>query len=473
MPLVMPEDDELPDLSQLSPAARAEVVRRYRAQQDQVFTAFYCTRGRTCDGKPHDGFNYSHARSDQWPPEGGNWFTWLAMGGRGSGKTRSGAEYTRQVSKRIEKISLIGQTGSAVRDVMIEDSFSGLIKVYERYGEKVRYEPTKRRIQLPNGAVARVFSAEEPDRLRGPQAGFIWMDEPAHFPKIQECWDMALLGLRLGLRPHVLLTTTPLPTKFIKARLADRRTRLTRVSTYANLANLAPTFAEEILSQYEGTRLGKQELHGELLEDVEGALWAMSMIENETIPVEDLSRIVVGIDPAGSTKRTSDETGIITAGQAGDTSYVVEDNTGTYSPSQWARAAIAAYEKYSADAIVVERNYGGDMVKHTLRSEKFDGRVIEVSATRGKRVRAEPIVSLYEQQKVKHFNGLADLEEEMVTWVPDSGDPSPNRVDAMVWAITELAKGGGGRVNLGIPRSTRTPAARPPRNRWDGLRRLR
>lgn len=462
---------ELPDLSHLSAEARAEVAKRFKAREATALQGFYCLHGRECDGDPHEGFPYQHARSDQWPPPGVDWFTWILMGGRGSGKTRAGSEYTRQASKKIPQISLIGQTATAVRDVMIEDPDSGIIKVFERYGEKVRYEPTKRRIVLPNGAITRVFSAEEPDRLRGPQHGFIWFDEPAHFPKIQEVWDMALLGLRKGVRTHIALTTTPLPTKWMRARIAEATTRLSRVSTYANLKNLAPNVAQVILSRYEGTRLGRQELHGEILEDVEGALWAMSMIEYEVAPLEQMDRIVIGVDPAGSVKRTSDETGIVAAGKIGDFAYVIEDITGKYTPEGWARAAIALHNKLSADAIVVERNYGGDMVKANLKANGFTGRIIEVNATRGKKVRAEPIVSKYEQHFVKHFPGLGELEDEQTTWVPESNDPSPNRLDAAVWALTDLLLRGGGAIQLGIPGGRVGPA--PDRGPGSGWRKKR
>jgi len=442
----------LADLSNYTPEARAEIYRQLEARRSAHLQAFYCTVGRTCDGDPHEGFDYQHARADQWPPPGADWFSWIQMGGRGSGKTRTGSEYTRQASKKIPQISIVGQTATAVRDIMIEDPDSGLIRVFERYGERVRYEPTKRRLSFPNGAVCRVFSAEEPDRLRGPQHGFIWFDEPAHYPKVVDVWDMALLGLRKGVRPHVMLTTTPLPTRWMKARIAEPTSRLSRVSTYANLKNLAPTTAQVILSRYEGTRLGRQELHGEILEDVEGALWAMAMIAYSPVARENLDRIVVGIDPAGSVKRTSDETGIVVAGVAAGVGYVLADHTGRYTPDGWAREAWRSYEAWDADAIAVERNYGGDMVKHTLKSVGFPGRIIEVNATRGKKVRAEPIVAKYEQQLVKHVPGLSDLEDEMVTWVPDSSDPSPNRVDALVWALTELMLRGGGAMSTGIPR---------------------
>lgn len=470
-------DDGLPDLSKLTPAARKEVLRRYQAQEKVTLEPFYCPRGVDCDGKPHEGYPYNHARPDQYPPPGTDWFIWLLMGGRGSGKTRTGAEYTRQVSKKIPQISLIGQTAPAVRDVMIEDPMSGLIKVYERYGERVRYEPTKRRLLLPNGAIAKVFSAEEPDRLRGPQHGFIWFDEPAHFPKIEDVWDMALLGLRQGRRPHVCLTTTPLPTKWMKDRIAEPTTRLVRVSTYANIANLAPNTRQIILSRYEGTRLGRQELHGELLEDVLGALWQMSMIENlPAMPSRDeFDRIVIGVDPAGSVKRKADETGIVVAGKVGNEATVLEDATGKYSPAEWAQKVKRLGEKWLADAVVVERNFGGDMVKANLVSNEVNIRVIEVVASRGKKMRAEPVVSLYEQKRVKHAPGLVDLEDEQTTWVPDLGQPSPNRIDAGVWALTELLLKGKGDASFGIPSGSISSTGSPyrgPGSRWRSKRSL-
>jgi phage terminase large subunit-like protein len=467
---------DIPDLTKYTPEARAEIFRRLKARENESFQTFFCTDpGRLCDGKPHAGYPYPHARADQWPPAGTDWFIWLMMGGRGSGKTRTGAEYTRQAAKKISAISLIGQTATAVRDVMIEDPDSGIIKVYERYGEKAIYEPTKRRILLPNGAICRVFSAEEPDRLRGPQHGFIWLDEPAHYPKITDVWDMALLGLRKGVRLHVMMTTTPLPTAWLKGRIAEPSTRVSRVSTYENLGNLAPNVASRILSRYEGTRLGRQELYGEILEDVEGALWAMGMIgytELGEIQPDMLSRIVIGVDPAGSTRDGADETGIIVVGQHQDELIVLEDATDKYSPEGWAAVVDRLVAKWDVDCVAVERNFGGDMVRSTLRAVESSARVKDVHASRGKAVRAEPLVSRYEQHRVRHQRGLSRLEEEMTTWVPGIGR-SPNRVDALVWAATELMRGSG-TAAAALPRGPLNPRAggsRPSALEAMGLRR--
>jgi phage terminase large subunit-like protein len=260
-------------------------------------------------------------------------------------------------------------------------------------------------------------------------------------PLIEDVWDQMLFGLRLGQRPHAVITTTPLPTKWMKARLAEPTTKRSRVSTYANLANLAPTFAQIVLGKYEGTRLGRQELHGEILTDVLGALWKDADIRHlDTAP--DLARIIVAIDPAGTANRRSDETGIVAAGKAGGFAYVLEDHSDKYSPTGWAKRAIQVYTRLQADAIVVEKNYGGDMVKTTIESTAKDmgvliPRILVTTAMRSKQLRAEPIVGLYEQTRVFHVGPLSDLEEEMVTWVPGEGD-SPNRVDALVWALTEL-----------------------------------
>jgi phage terminase large subunit-like protein len=456
---------ELPDLSRYTPETRDAIAKLYKTRETLHLEAFYCTRGRECDGDPHDGFPWQHARADQWPPAGADWFAWILMGGRGSGKTRTGSEYSRQASKKIPQLSLIGQTATAVRDVMVEDPDSGIIRVFERYGEKVVYEPTKKRVVLPNGAVIRLFSAEEPDRLRGPQHGFIWFDEPAHYPKAQDVWDMALLGLRKGMRTHVVLTTTPLPTKWMRARLAEDGTRVHRVSTYANLRNLAPDTAKRILSRYEGTRLGRQELHGEILEDVEGALWSLDMLQYEQVDYQLLTRIVVGVDPAGSTRNRADETGIVVAGILGDLVWVLEDASGKYSPEGWARKVQGLVDKWQADCVSVERNFGGDMVRSTLRTIEASARVKDVHASRGKQVRAEPVVSRYEQGHVYHLPGLADLEEEMTTWVPGLG-ASPNRVDALVWAVTELTGGAGAVASTVLPRGN----LRPTLSRLPGAR---
>lgn len=425
------------------PDARAEVLEAVKDILEGRRRAWYCTtKARACDGKPHEGYPYPHARGDQWPPPGSDWLVWFLSGGRGSGKTRTGAEYARRMAEKVGRMALIAPTGADVRDTMIEGE-SGLMRVCALAGQKIKYEPSKRRITFPNGAIATTFSAEEPDRLRGPQHGYAWLDEPAHMPLIEEVWDNLLFGLRLGERPHITLTTTPLPTKWVKKWAKDPRTRLVRVSTYKNIDNLAPQYRELVVSQYEGTRKGKQELEGAILSDVEGALWTEAMMSHEAVNFRDMDRIVIAIDPAGSANRRSDETGIIVAGIRGENAYVFEDASDKYSPNGWAERALKLYEKYDADAIIAEKNYGGDMVatviERAVPRNSLPPRILVTHAMKSKKLRAEPVVGLYERGRVFHSGQLADLEDEMMTWVPGQGD-SPNRVDAMVWAITELLK---------------------------------
>lgn len=450
-----------------SPEAKMRLLQAIDAAESGDIRAWYCTRGRICDGKPHSEYDYPHARADQWPPTGSDWFIWALMGGRGSGKTRTGAEYIRRLSEKVGRIALVAPTAPDARDTMVEGE-SGLVSVFANVGQEIKYEPSKRRITFPSGSRATLFSGEEPDRLRGPQHGAAWIDEPAHIPLIQDVWDMLLFGLRLGERPHIILTTTPKPTPWVKATVKDPGTRLVRASTYANIDNLAPSFRERVLSRFEGTRLGKQELYGEILEDVEGALWSPEIIPYDSTTRDDeFKRIVVSIDPAGSQGKKSDETGIVAVARMGEHGFVLADRTDRYSPQQWAYESMRMYDRLHADAIVVERNYGGDMVRANLKQNGFTGRIIENSASRGKELRAEPIVSLYEQGRIFHRQaaGLEKLEEEMLTWVPGQGK-SPNRVDALVWGFTELFKPGS-RSSLARPggrlSATTAPNARAGR----------
>lgn len=321
------------------------------------------------------------------------------------------------------------------------EGVSGLLATARPEARPV-WEPSKKKLTWPNGCIAQGFSAEEPDRLRGPQSGFIWCDEPAHYPETDKVWDNMLFGLRIGKFPKVVATTTPKPTKWMKALVKDPLTITVRVSTYANLVNLADTFQRTVLERYEGTRTGRQELHGELLEDVEGALWNWDMF-HWTPDAPELARIVVAVDPAGTANKRSDETGIIVVGIGHDKNlYVLEDLTGKYSPNGWAQKAAQAVDDYSADAIVAEKNYGGDMVRATLENSGTDARILLADSRRGKSIRAEPIVALYEKVRVFHVGqrgDLSKLEDEQTTWVPGQGD-SPNRVDALVHGITELAR---------------------------------
>ncbi len=411
---------------------------------------FYCSRGPVCDGNPHDLVNYQHARGDQWPPAWAEaWMFWVLRGGRGSGKTRAGAEWTKAMSEHTPRIACIAPTSADARDTMIE-GVSGLISVCERSHTEYRWEPSKRRFTFGNGAIATTFSGEEPDRLRGPQHGAAWLDEPAHYPNIEDVWSMMLFGLRMGDRPRVAITTTPTPIDWLKKLIADPRTVSSVVSTFANRANLSDDFLDEVERRYKGTRLGRQELYGEILMDVEGALWNYKMIEDARIHLEEgeslerlaqtMDRIVVAIDPAGTSVKRSDETGIIVVGVLGGRLYILADRSGKYTPERWARTAVEAYDHWQADCIVVENNYGGEMVRSTLNNISQFPRVREVNSRRGKFIRAEPVVSLYEQGRVHHVGVHEKLEVQMTEWVPGKGT-SPDRLDALVHAAHELIEG--------------------------------
>ena len=371
------------------------------------------------------------ARPQQLAPDG-DWTAWLYVGGRGAGKTRAGAEWVHeQVQKGARRIALIGPTAGDVRDVMVEGE-SGILNCGP---VRPTYEPSKRRVTWPNGAIATTFSADEPDRLRGPQHDAAWADEIAAW-RYPQAWDMMMLGLRLGEDPRVVATTTPKPVKLVRDLL--QTAAVTRSTTYDNLDNLAPTFREQILSRYEGTRLGRQELMAELLEDVPGALWNRELIERsrgEAPP--DLARIVVAIDPAVTSGEQSDATGIIVVGTIQNVGYVLEDLSGRFPPEQWARIAVDAYRRWNADRIVAEANNGGDLVASVLRAVDPNIPVRLVRASRGKRARAEPVSALYEQGRVIHTTALPELEDELCVWTPDATE-SPDRLDAMVWGLTDL-----------------------------------
>jgi len=428
---------------QWNPDAQQEALDLLKSRQRR-WLPFFC-KVPGCDGHPHagdPGWSHNHARADQHVPKwSGDWLVLCFSGGRGAGKSRTGSEITHRITERVPRLSLIGATGPDIRDTMVE-GVSGILAT-SRPDQRPLWEPSKKKLTWPNGAIGQCFSAEEPDRLRGPESGFVWADEPAHFPLVDEVWSNMLLGLRLGSSPKVVATTTPKPTKWMKALIKDPLTITRRVSTYANIDNLADTFKRTVLDRFEGTRLGRQELHGEILEDVEGALWAWDMFQwiDEAPP---LQRIVVGVDPAGSTRLGADDTGLVVVGVGYDKHlYVLADHTDKYSPNGWAQKANALYEEFSADAIVAEKNYGGEMVRHTLETSGYShARIVLVDSRRGKQLRAEPIVARYERHMVTHVGhpgDLAELEGEQTSWVPGQG-PSPNRVDAMVHAGTDLLR---------------------------------
>jgi phage terminase large subunit-like protein len=326
---------------------------------------------------------------------------------------------------------------------------SGILSISRRH-ERPDYEPSKRRLTWPNGAVASLFSADEPDRLRGPQCEAAWLDEVAAW-KYPESYDMHLLGLRLGSDPRQVVTTTPRPIRIIRELVADPTTVIVRGTTYENRANLASAFFDQIIRRYEGTRLGRQELYAEILDDVPGALWTRELIKTGFVPSilrhgepeYDLTRVVVAIDPAVTSGEDSDETGIIVAGlDALGRGHILADRSCRLSPDGWARRAVAAYREFGADRIVAEVNNGGEMVEAVLRVVDPNIPYTAVHASRGKRVRAEPIAALYEQGKVTHAEPFADLEDQLCSYTPESGD-SPDRMDALVWALTHLMLGSG------------------------------
>lgn len=386
------------------------------------------------------------ARPEQKPPEFNWWTIWLFMAGRGAGKTRAGAEDINRycLKNKGVRVALVGPTAGAVRDIMVEGE-SGLLSI----NPSIQYEPSKRKLTWPNGSMALTYSSERPDRLRGPQHHRMWADELGAWTYAQDTWDMAMFGLRLGKQPQALVTTTPKNTKLIRELLArkSKDVAVSRSTTYANAANLAPTFLSEIVARYEGTRLGKQEIEGELLEDIVGALWTQQMLIDCRVGAVpegvDMVRCVVAIDPSGGER---DEQGIVVAARGSDGNYyILEDASCLLSPSGWAKRAVSAYERWSADKIVAEKNYGGQMVEETIRAVDRNIRVRMVNATRGKQQRAEPIAALYEQGKVFHVGEFSALEEQMTNWTPDSGE-SPDRMDALVWALTELSSRTGLRI---------------------------
>ena len=358
--------------------------------------------------------------------------------------TRVGSEWVHEKKRQgVSRMALVAPTAADARDVLVEGE-SGILATAPKHDRPI-YEPTKRRLTWPNGAMATTFSADEPDRLRGPQHEAAWCDEIAAWRYLQEAWDMLMFGLRLGLNPQVVATTTPRPLKLLKELMKREQEGgsviFTRGSTYDNLANLAPTMAAEILARYEGTRLGRQEIYGELLQDFDGALWTQEMIEQayQRKLSATCERIVVGIDPAITAGEESASTGIIVAGKIKDKGYILEDGSLKGSPEQWASKAIRLFHTYKADTIVAEKNQGGDMITHTIHSVNKTVPVKLVHAAKAKITRAEPIASLYEQNLIKHIGRFPDLEDEMCSFVP--GEPSPDRFDAAVWALTELLIG--------------------------------
>lgn len=378
-----------------------------------------------------------NARPNQIIPVG-DWTTCLVMAGRGFGKTRVGSEWVKEMIKTNKYVNLMGATKDDAIDIMINGE-SGILNCCNKW-ERPEYK--NKQLLWPNGAISLIFSAEEPERLRGKQHMKLWADELGAW-RYPDSWDQAMFGLRLGKHPQALITTTPRPTKLIKSIVNDPNTIVIRGSTYDNRENLAPSFFNKILDKYEGTRLGRQELNAELLEDNENALWTTSMIE--ALRVKEYKgqflRIVVAIDPAVTSSEEADFTGIVVAGKGEDGHYyVIEDLTMIGKPGEWAATAVRAFHKYKADKIIGEANNGGDMIEAVIRAIDYNINYKKVTATRGKLLRAEPIAALYEQEKVHHIGCFSKLEDQMVNFTGDPKEKSPDRLDALVWALHELSE---------------------------------
>lgn len=395
------------------------------------------------------------ARANQIEPEGDQWLTWLILAGRGYGKTRTGAETIRDwacgptplAGGKYGRFALVAETSADARDVMVEGE-SGILACHPK-AFRPTYEPSKRRLTWPNGAVATLYNAVEPDQLRGPQHDAAWCDELAKWRYAQATWEQLQLGLRIGPLPRCIITTTPRPIPVLKTIMADPTTVITRGSTRENVGNLAPSFMKQIFGLYEGTRLGRQELEAEILDDVPGALWTRRTLDEHRLgdfdDLPDLVRIVVGVDPATTSNDKSNETGIVACG-IGPTKdgwpqgYVLDDVSLVGTPEEWAKAAIALYRRLEADCIVAEVNQGGEMVEAVIRSIDPNVPVKQVRATRGKYMRAEPVSSLYEQGRIHHVGAFSTLEDQMCIFTPDfdRSEGSPDRLDALVWAFTNL-----------------------------------
>lgn len=403
-----------------------------------------------CDGTPHPGRPGPHARPNQRPPgpDVAEWDTWLILAGRGFGKTRTGAEWSVRQARVRERGALVGPTAADTRDILVEGE-SGILACAPASFRPI-YEPSKRKLTFPNGSIAMLYSADEPDRLRGPQHHWGWADEMASWRRLQYAWDMLQMGMRLGDHPQTCVTTTPRPLPLIKALVKDPLAYVVRGSTYDNLSNLAPTFQRAVVARYEGTTLGRQELDAEILDDMPGALLRREVIERNRVDAAPDSMLLraVAMDPAGTGR--GDETGLIAGGQGTDgNSYITHDWSQKLTVNEAANKAWDLFEESCADVLVYEDNFGKGWVKEVLTRSWKDRNpgvagappMTEVWASLGKQLRAQPIVMRYEQNRVKHVGVFGDLEDQYTTWIPEEEPTkSPDRVDAAVHLVAHFIK---------------------------------
>jgi phage terminase large subunit-like protein len=429
--------------------------------EERLFLMMTMSQGEMDDIDRHwHLFAHKHQIPPDVAPNGKPWLTWLLIGGRGAGKTRAGAEWVRAqalgvapfASEVATRIALVGETEHDVREVMIE-GVSGILAVHRR-DERPVWLPSRKRLEWSNGAVAQAFSAEDPESLRGPQFCCAWSDEMAKWRHAEQAFDMLQFGLRLGAQPRQLITTTPRPTALLKRLMCDPSSVTLRAGTIVNALNLAPTFLQGVMDRYAGTRMGRQELDGEIIEDRPDALWSRALLEGcRVTEAPPLQRIVVAVDPPVSSSKRADSCGIVAAGisDVGLVYVIADDTVSAVTPAAWAMKAIALWRRLEADALVVEINQGGEMVRAVMHEIDAAVPVTPVRALRAKWLRAEPVATLYEQGRVKHAGAFPALEDEMCDFASSglSSGRSPDRVDALVWAVSSLAlgsRGGGPRV---------------------------
>ena len=388
--------------------------------------------------------NKGLARSNQLAPDS-DWATWLILAGRGFGKTRAGAEWLAGKAIRNPEVrcAIIARTAADVRNTCLE-GVSGILDILREYDAIAEYNKSFGIIKLKNNSIIYAYSAEEPDRLRGPQHHYVWADEVAAW-QYPDTWAQMQFGLRLGNHPQVVVTTTPRPTPLIKDLMKRESTVITRGSTFDNAENLSESALLELQLRYAGTRLGQQELYGLVLDDNPGALWNRALLEGTRIQKDALPplvRVVVGVDPAVTSGEESDMTGIVVAGMSANGHYyVLADNTIKASPQIWGEKVISSFEEHNADRVIAEVNNGGDLVLHLLKTIQPNLPIKKVTASRGKAIRAEPIAALFEQQRAHLVGYFPQLEDELCEFEPGLNMPSPDRLDAMVWALTELSEG--------------------------------
>lgn len=437
MPLLAtPDDTRSPaeKVAALSEDERREIISRLSTEQAAALRYDWDFWGRPTQQEPQE-----------------HYFCWLCLAGRGWGKTRTGAEWVKRRverardQKRPIRLALIAETAADARDVMVEGDSGIMASAHPDFMPV--YQPSRRRIIWPDGSIAQTFSGDEPGQLRGPQFHYAWVDELAKYKYPDETWDNLEFGLRLGDEPQVIVTTTPRPIPIVVTLFDDPLTVVTSGSSYENIGNLAPTYIKRVIQKYEGTRLGQQELHAQILRDVPGALWTMDMISATRISpdqVPDIVRYTVAVDPAVSADDNSNETGIIVIGKGSNGhGYVFKDASGIYTPSGWARRAVSEYHFWDAGRIVGEANNGGDLVGVNVRSQDATVKFRKVIAITSKGKRAQPISMLYEQGKMHHVGYFPELETQMTLLTPDEylGPGSPDRCDALVWGAHDIMLG--------------------------------